>query len=67
MNVTCQCGHTADLDQFTRTHTGELAPCHYQCPACHRAWRVVKTPIVITRWGTVISDRNKIEAVQAAL
>jgi hypothetical protein len=41
--VTCQCGHTAPLEQFTdRPITGQLQGDAYQCPACNRAWRRTK-------------------------
>lgn len=41
-NLTCRCGHTADLDEFKRTPiNGELPADTFQCPACRRAWRMV--------------------------
>ena len=40
-NITCTCGHTADIDEFSRTPiSGELPPAHYQCPQCRHAWSV---------------------------
>lgn len=45
MNVTCgKCGHTADIDQWTRTEiAGRLPIGHFQCPSCHFAFRKCET------------------------
>lgn len=68
MNVSCSCGHTADLEEFTRRPlAGELPPGEFQCPACQKAWRVEKTPIEINRFGRLVSELNKIVATQARL
>ncbi len=59
--IRCGCGHEADYMEFVTTPLGlELPPGHYQCRACRRAWHIVKKPIIITRWGTVISEPNEI-------
>jgi hypothetical protein len=66
--ITCTCGHIADLDAFCRTEiAGELPAGHYQCPSCHRAWRIAKGKVVITPWHTVISDPNQIVLEQTQL
>jgi len=40
MTITCgKCGHTSDIDRWTRTAvSGELRGNVYQCPACHYAF-----------------------------
>jgi hypothetical protein len=67
-NVSCGCGYTADFERFTQTPIGgDLPPGHFQCPSCARAWRIVKGKITITTWGAIISDSNRIEAIQPQL
>jgi hypothetical protein len=67
-NVSCVCGYSADLEQFTTSPLGgDLPPGHFQCPSCARAWRIVKGNITITTWGTLINERNSIEPVQPCL
>lgn len=66
VSLTCECGHTGDFDTFINTATGELPPGHYQCPACHRAWKIEKTPITIFK-GRLISEPNKIVPTQSQL
>jgi hypothetical protein len=40
-NVRCECGHEADIEEFSHTPiNGALPPGSYQCPKCWRAWRV---------------------------
>lgn len=40
INITCGCGHTDDLLNFTRTPVfGDLPPGQFQCPSCGAAWR----------------------------
>ncbi len=67
--ITCgYCGHNAELGLFCTTPIGgPLPPSHYQCPQCKRAWAVVKTPITITPWGSVISQPNLIKPTDASL
>lgn len=39
--ISCRCGHQATFEEFTSTPVGgDLPRGHYQCPACHFAWRV---------------------------
>jgi hypothetical protein len=59
-NITCRCGHSADIDLFCQTPVaGTLPPAHFQCPSCKVAWHHEKTPIIVTAWGGVISEPNK--------
>lgn len=43
ISITCKhCRHTADYDAFTSTTvTGPLPDGQFQCPRCHRAWKLV--------------------------
>lgn len=68
-NVTCgHCKNTADLMEFCTTEIqGELPSGQYQCPACKRAWKVEKTPIVVTPWGTIRSEPNRVVPMQSSL
>jgi hypothetical protein len=68
MTITCTCGHEAAADRFWTTLTGPLPAGHFQCPACKKAWRVVKTPITVSKFtGRWITAPNKIESTQAYL
>lgn len=67
-NVRCACGHSADLEQFTRTAVfGWLPPGEFQCPECARAWKVVKGRVTITSWGTVLDEPNRLVATERRL
>lgn len=40
------CGQTNDFDLFCKTNMGiELPKFHYQCPACHAAFKIEKRPV----------------------
>ena len=62
-NLTCTCGHTADIEEFTRTPLGAIPDrrtprevlqgikgASFQCPKCNVAWHVEKTPIRVHRF-----------------
>ncbi len=61
INITCKCGHTADLEEFCRTPIGgELPPGHFQCPRCGEAWKRVESEHRILRAGdeaTIIAGK----------
>jgi ssDNA-binding Zn-finger/Zn-ribbon topoisomerase 1 len=68
VNVTCKCGHVADLDEFCRTPVfGELPKGEYQCPACgyafKRVFSEVKTFKAGGEWHAI---PGKCELVQVA-
>jgi hypothetical protein len=66
--ITCWCGHNGPMYSFsTTTMGGELPDGHWQCPKCGCAWRIEQTPVIITKWGTLISEPNKIIFEQAHL
>jgi len=71
MNLTCKCGHTADIDAFCRTALfGELPRGQYQCPGCGIAWRRVESEHRIMRHGsaaTIIPGRVEMVAVDGRL
>lgn len=71
VNITCTCGHTADMDEFCRTLIGgELPPGHFQCPACKRAWKRKESGYRVLRCDdavTIIADHVEIVAVEARL
>ena len=74
-SITCTCGHTADIDEFTRSPLGtELPGGSYQCPGCTRAWRIEKTPIRVHRFTyqgqpevRLITEPNKIVTINSYL
>ena len=58
-NITCNCGHMADIEEFTRTPLGPIPDrrtprevlrgikgASFQCPQCNVAWHIEKTPIL---------------------
>lgn len=62
-NITCTCGHTADIEEFTHTPLGEIPDrrtprevlrgsrgASFQCPACRKAWHIEKTPLHMSKW-----------------
>lgn len=71
--ITCRCGHRADIDAFTGTPIfGDLPNGHFQCPACHRAW----TRAPAGEWRTItapngatiaIPERIELVPIQARL
>lgn len=71
MNITCICGHTADIDDFCRTPIGgELPKGHFQCPACNRAWRRKESEHRILRFGTeatLIPGKVELVPIEARL
>jgi hypothetical protein len=53
MNITCRCGHEADLLAFCKTPLfGELPKGHYQCPACKISWKRQESEHRILRHGS---------------
>ena len=41
------CGQTNDFELFCKTNMGiELPKFHYQCPACHAAFKIEKKPAI---------------------
>lgn len=69
MNVTCQCGHTADADEFFTTRLGKrVPPGEFHCRSCRKAFKVVSVgkPIV-TPSGFVIPPDRKIVEIDAML
>jgi len=68
MNVTCRCGHTADLSEFQYTPlTGELPRGHFQCPDCRRAWSYVHDKPTKGWSGMLIPGRKREIAVESKL
>lgn len=71
INLTCKCGHTADLDEFCRTTIGgELPAGQFQCPACQVAWRRVESGHRLLRAGdetAIIATRVDIVLVESML
>jgi hypothetical protein len=71
INITCKCGHTADLIEFTRTLiSGDLPPGHFQCPECGVAWKRVESDHRILRAGseaTIFAGKVSIVATDSRL
>ncbi len=74
VTITCTCGHTASIDEFTTRLGQPLPDCTFQCPGCARAWRIEKTPIRVHRFTNqgqpevrLISEPNKIVPVNSYL
>jgi len=69
MNITCKCGHTADIDDFCRTLLfGELPKGQFQCPGCGEAWKRVESEHSILRHGsaaTIIAGRVELVMVDS--
>jgi|GEM_PF-2424285 len=71
INVTCQCGHTAGLDEFCRTPVfGELPAGQFQCPACGISWQRKESEHRILRAGseaTIIPGKVEIIPIERRL
>lgn len=68
-NIICRCGHEADYLEFRSTPiSGELPPDQYQCPACGKAWRIVRAGPPQIGWsGMVLPAPQKQEAASPRL
>lgn len=71
MQITCKCGHTADIDKFCRTLiSGELPAGQFQCPGCGSAWqrkesghRIIRAgseAMIIPGWVDVVSIERRL-------
>lgn len=51
--ITCKCGHTAPIEEFTTTALGVALPLRsYQCRACNEAWEIKQVdPAWVARSG----------------
>jgi hypothetical protein len=71
MHITCQCGHTADLDEFCQTPLfGQLPRGTYQCPACRVSWKRQESDHRIIRHGsaaTYVAGKVEIALVESRL
>lgn len=69
-NVTCRCGHTADLSEFDQTPVnGDLPAGTFQCPKCKHAWtyRAVGTGRLICGGTHWIPPDRVVETVPSRL
>lgn len=71
INITCQCGHVADLADFCRVPLfGELPPGQFQCPKCMTAWKRRESEHRILRSGSeaiIIPGRVEVLMVDSRL
>jgi len=71
INITCICGHTADLGEFCRTLVyGDLPAGHFQCPGCGIAWKRHESEHRILQSGsaaTIIPGRVELVPVAGRL
>lgn len=71
ISITCHCGYSADLFDFTHTTiSGDLPPGHFQCPKCGTAWRRKESEYRILRAGseaTIIPGRVDVILVESRL
>lgn len=67
-NISCTCGYTGDLEEFTKTSFGDLPRNTYHCPSCKTTWRIC--PVGETKMlpdGYVIPPQREIEIIQEPL
>ena len=69
--ITCQCGHSADYIEFTRTLlNGDLPPGEFQCPGCGWAWKRQESGYRVLRAGAesmVIPTRLDIVTIESRM
>ncbi|HPS93728.1 MAG TPA: hypothetical protein PK600_04630 [Deltaproteobacteria bacterium] len=64
--IQCRCGHSGDMEEFTRTPDGYRKPNQFRCPSCCTTWEV--RPIGAARMtedGFVIPQERKIVVIEA--
>ena len=71
MQITCRCGHQADMDEFSRTLiSGDLPPGQFQCPSCGVAWQRKESGHRIIRAGSeamIIAGRVDVVLIERRL